>query len=102
MLREIAEYGLRSDRAKASFKRINAIHARAGAAIKNDDMKYTLWVFHYECVRWNVLYGWRTITSQELDVRYDFWREIGVGLKIVDLPTDRAEFEQWGLDYEVR
>lgn len=101
LMREIVEHGARSQRGLASLRRLNAVHARY-PAIKRDDMAYVLWVFMFEPVRWTGMYEWRPLTCGEVRVLYAFWREVGCGMGIRDLPEDVEEFEAWGTEYERR
>lgn len=101
LMREIVEFGARSARGQAAFDRLNAVHARY-PSIKRDDMAYVLWVFMFEPVHWVRMYEWRELTRGEVRVLYAFWREVGLGLGIRDLPERADEFEAWGADFERR
>ena len=95
----IGENGPRSPQGQRALARVNAIHAQF-SGIKRDDMAYTLWVFAFEPQRWIAKYEWRKLTAGEEKALWRFWREVGVGLNIADLPLDAKEFEAWGREYE--
>lgn len=99
LMREVSESGCRSARGAAALKRVNEIHGRV-SGIKREDMLYTLWVFCFEPVRWIDAYGWRQLEPFEKEALFAFWREVGVGLNIADIPKTCAEFETWGQAYE--
>jgi hypothetical protein len=101
LMHEIGEHGLRSARGHAALERVNAIHART-PGIRRDEMLYTLWVFAFEPVRWVDAYEWRTIEPMEKNALFAFWREVGEGLQIANLPTTCEEFEAWGHEYEAK
>ena len=99
LMHEVGEFGPRSRRGAAALARVNAIHAR-WPGIRRDDMAYTLWVFLFEPQRWIERYEWRVLSSGEKDALWRFWREVGVGLNIADLPETSDTFEAWGVAYE--
>ena len=99
LMHEIGEHGTRSARGKAALERVKAIHART-KGIKQEDMLYTLWVFCFEPVRWVNAYEWRAIEPYEKDALYQFWREVGEGLSIGNIPATCQEFEEWGSRFE--
>lgn len=99
LMHEIGEHGTRTARGKAALERVKAIHART-KGIKQEDMLYTLWVFCFEPVRWVNAYEWRAIEPYEKDALYKFWREVGEGLSIGNIPATSREFEEWGTKYE--
>ena len=100
LIHEIGEHGPRSARGAAALKRTREIHAKY--TIRRDDLAYTLWVFCFEPVRWVDAFGWRLVTLAEKRALWGFWREVGVGLGIADLPDEGKEFEAWGTAFEAR
>ena len=101
LMHEVGEFGPRSARGRAALARVDAIHAR-WPGIRRDDRAYTLWVFLFEPQRWIDRYEWRRLTAGERTALWRFWREVGEGLHIADLPADARDFEKWGEDYERR
>lgn len=51
-------------------------------------------------MRWIETYDWRGVEPFEKAALFAFWREVGEGLGISELPTTCAEFEAWGHAYE--
>ena len=99
LMHEVGEFGCQSARGMAALKRINEIHGRH-RSIKRDDMLYTLWVFCFEPVYWVNAYDWRTIDTFEKRMLFQYWRQVGEGLHIADIPRTLEEFEGWGERYE--
>ena len=95
---EIVEWGYDSDRGKELLARINRFHRTYDIA--NDDFLYVLSTFHLEPVRWIARFGWRSLTPNEVQASYFFWREVGRRMNIRDIPPSHEEFERWSLDHE--
>ena len=94
------EWGHDSDRGRRALRRMNELHGRF--AIANDDFLYVLSTFVYEPIRWNERFGWRPLCAQERLAYFHFWREVGWGMGIHDVPADYAAFERFNRAYERR
>jgi hypothetical protein len=97
---ELMEWGHDSDRGRRALRRMNELHGRF--AIANDDFLYVLSTFVYEPIRWNERFGWRPLCAQERLAYFHFWREVGWGMGIHDVPADYAAFERFNRAYERR
>jgi hypothetical protein len=98
LMAEIMEWGYDSDRGRESLKRINRFHRRY--EIANEDFLYVLSTFHLEPIRWIDRFGWRTLTENEIQASYFFWREVGRRMAIRDIPPTHEAFEHWSLAHE--
>jgi len=97
LMHAIAEHGPHHPSGIAAMARLNQIHRPH--PIRNADMLFTLWVFCFEPLRWVAALGYRAVTPREADAVFAFWRDIGVGLQIQDIPPTRREFECWGHEF---
>ena len=100
LLAEICKWGYESSRGKAALERMNWVHGHF--KISNDDYLYVLSTFIYEPVRWIDAFGWRPTSAHERLGYYCFWREVGVRMGIVGIPTSYDAFEAWSRAYERR
>ena len=98
IINEILINGYDSERGMAFLKRMNRMHGQYD--ISNDDFLYTLSTFVFEPVRWIERFGWRDLYPNERHALFYFWREVGVRMRIQDIPETYAGFEQFSLDYE--
>jgi hypothetical protein len=98
ILSEILEHGLQSERAQASLKKMNYIHAHFN--IPNSDYLYVLSTFIFEPERWIRKYGHRQLTANEKLAGFNVWCEIGAAMGIKDIPTTIEAFEQYNISYE--
>src|SRR4051794_33334091 len=80
------EYGYDSDRGRRALERMNHIHERF--RIANSDFLYVLTTFIFEPIRWNERFGWRPMAANERLALFHFWREVGLRMKIRDIPED--------------
>ncbi|MEW6119777.1 MAG: oxygenase MpaB family protein [Pseudomonadota bacterium] len=97
---EIVEHGFASERGRRAIARMNAIHACF--AIRNEDFLYVLSTFAFVPVRWIARFGWRPLTEAEAMDWFLFWREVGRGMGLAELPESRAAFETFSRRYEAR
>ncbi len=100
IINEIMINGFESERGMSFLKRMNRMHGQY--SIGNDDFLYTLSTFIYEPIRWVNKFGWRSLYTKEKLALFYFWREVGVRMRINDIPETFEAFEQWSLDYEQR
>lgn len=96
----LMEDGYDSERGAAALARMNALHGRFN--IRNDDFLYVLSTFIFEPIRWNVRFGWRSMTEKERLALFYFWRAVGERMGIQAIPADYEEFERFNRDYEAR
>ena len=86
IVNEMMEYGYDSDRGRRALERMNHIHERF--RIANSDFLYVLTTFIYEPIRWNARFGWRPMVANERLALFHFWREVGLRMKIREIPED--------------
>lgn len=98
LIAEMCEWGYESGRGKEALERINWAHGHY--KIANDDFLYVLSTFIYEPIRWIDAFGWRKLCDHERLAYYFFWREVGKGMAIRDIPSSYEAFAQWAADYE--
>lgn len=98
LIAEMIEWGYERGRGREALERI--IWAHGHFKISNDDFLYVLSTFIYEPVRWIDRYGWRPTCRNEKLAYYHFWREIGMRMKIRDIPPSYEDFEGWSRGYE--
>ena len=98
IISEMLEWGYSSDRGRRALERMNAIHGRF--KIANADFLYVLSTFVFEPIRWNERFGWRPMCEQERLGMFYFWREVGLRMKIEDLPQSYEAFERFNLNRE--
>ena len=97
---EIMEHGYDSDRGGRALDRMNELHGRF--KIPNDDFLYVLSTFAFEPIRWNARFGWRPLCEQERLGYFHFWRQVGLRMRIANIPADYDAFERFNRDYERR
>lgn len=98
LIAELCEWGYEEGRGKEALERINWAHSHF--KITNDDFLYVLSTFLLEPIRWIDRFCWRKLSETERLGYYYFWRGVGRGMNIRDIPPSLAEFEQWAGDYE--
>jgi len=98
ILSTIVEEGYESDPGKRAIRQMNRIHGRF--EIDNEDFLYVLSSFVFEPIRWNARFGWRPLIETEKLATYEFWREIGRRMAILDVPEGYAELERFNEGYE--
>lgn len=99
-LSELVEHGYDSDRGVAALQRMNRIHSQFN--ISNEDYLYVLSTLVYEPARWTQQYAYRPMTEHERLATFYFWREVGRGMGIEDIPSKYSDFEVFNVDYERR
>lgn len=100
IINEIMINGYDSERGMTFIKRMNRIHGNYD--ISNDDFLYTLSTFVFEPIRWIDRFGWRKLYPNERLALFYFWREVGIRMRIENIPETFEEFEQFSLDYEAK
>ena len=98
LIAEMCEWGYESGRGKEALERINWAHGHY--QITNDDFLYVLSTFIFEPIRWIDAFGWRKLCDQERRAYYFFWRGVGAGMRIRDIPPSYETFAAWAADYE--
>ncbi len=91
-------YGYDSPQGRAALRRMNGLHRPH--AIANDEFLYVLSTFALEPIRWNAKYGWRSLSENERQASYCFWREVGRRMNIAGIPGSLEALERWSLAYE--
>lgn len=100
IVNEIMVNGYDSERGKSFIQRMNRIHGQY--EISNEDFMYTLSTFVFEPIRWIDRFGWRKTYHNERLALFYFWREVGVRMRIQDIPETYEAFEAFSLDYEAK
>lgn len=98
LVSELMEHGYTSERGKRALARINELHGRF--KIRNRDFLYVLATFVYVPIDWNARFGWRRITEKELAAWFAFWRGVGAGMGIREIPPTSEAFEAFMRAYE--
>jgi hypothetical protein len=98
LIAEMCEWGYESGRGKEALERINWAHGHY--RIANDDFLYVLSTFVFEPIRWIDAFGWRNLCDHERLGYYFFWRGVGAGMGIRDIPPTYEAFAAWAADYE--
>lgn len=98
LIREVMSNGLDSDRARRAFARINDMHGRF--RIANDDFLYVLSTFVFTPIDWLDRFGRRTMTEDERQDWFLYWREFGARMGIAGLPADIEAFRSFAITFE--
>jgi len=98
VLAEINENGHEGPRSDAAYARLNAMHGRF--PIRDEDFLYTLGTFVFEPIRALQLYGPRPMTAHEEEAWFQSYLQLGRGMKLNDLPTDKDAFYTWYKAFE--
>lgn len=98
IINEIMVNGYDSKRGQSFIKRMNRIHGNYD--ISNDDFLYTLSTFVFEPIRWIDKFAWRKTYLNERLALFYFWREVGIKMRIKDIPDTYMEFEKFSQNYE--
>ena len=93
-----AGLGLAAQLLPEALERVNWAHGHF--KITNDDFLYVLSTFLLEPIRWIDAFAWRRLSQVERHGYYYFWRGVGRGMHIDDIPPSLEEFEHWSADYE--
>ncbi|KAF7730063.1 hypothetical protein EC973_003008 [Apophysomyces ossiformis] len=83
-----------------AIKRLNEIHDKF--KILNDDFIYTLSLFILVPIRWINKYEYRKLDQREINAYYRTWYDIGVDMKIKDIPDTLEKLEAFMEEYERR
>ena len=98
LLAEIAESGQDSVRGQVAMTRINDMHGRY--RISNDDMLYVLSTFVTEPKHWMDRFGYRAMTTVEIDASVNYYRALGKKMGISDIPQGFDAFNTYKNTYE--
>ncbi|KAG0170055.1 hypothetical protein DFQ28_002597 [Apophysomyces sp. BC1034] len=82
-----------------SLKRLNELHGKY--PILNGDYLFTLALFLSEPIRWINNYEWRELDIREVNAIFRVWHDIGVGMKIQDIPDTKEELLKFKEEYEI-
>ncbi|CAO3608097.1 unnamed protein product [Cunninghamella blakesleeana] len=85
-------------RGKLSVERLNEIHGKY--PIRNGDYLYTLALFLSEPVRWINDYEWRKLDIREINAIFRVWHDIGIDMKMKDVPDTKEGLLKFKEDYE--
>ncbi|WP_158056868.1 oxygenase MpaB family protein [Saccharomonospora sp. CUA-673] len=94
--------GYRSDAAQAVFDRVQQIHHDVNG-LHNDLQLHILGLLTFEPDRYvEGLGAPGFFTDREKYARYNFWKGVGTGMGITDIPGSYHEFQLWVEDFERR
>ena len=100
LIAQFIECGWDGDAGRRSIEQMNHIHSHF--SIPNDDFLFVLWTFIDFPLRWTDDFGWRAFTPHERAAWFNFWREIGHRMGLVDVPPTPAAFDDFAHAYEAR
>lgn len=95
---ELIHHGLASEVGDEVVRRLNAMHHRF--SIRNDDYVWILGTFVVLGVRTIRRFGWRELSTAEVQASMDWYRELGARMGLSDVPATFEEFDRWFSDYE--
>ncbi|KAJ3406056.1 hypothetical protein HDV05_006186 [Chytridiales sp. JEL 0842] len=98
LLREFMENSLSTERAKLALMRTNALHSHY--KIQNRDYLYVLSEFIGGPIRWIEKYGYRKLEPFEKEAIYLYWREIGIGMNLKNIPATYEEMKAYNAAFE--
>ncbi|KAI8096668.1 uncharacterized protein BX664DRAFT_324573 [Halteromyces radiatus] len=81
-------------------ERLNEIHGKY--PIRNGDYLYTISLFLSEPIRWINAFEWRELDIREINAIFRVWHDIGVDMKIQDMPSTKESLLKFKEDYEVK
>ncbi|KAG4428931.1 hypothetical protein IFR05_015587 [Cadophora sp. M221] len=89
-----------SERGLRALSKVNWLHGRYGAKVKNRDMTHTLAMFVLEPQRWIDAYEWRPMTYLEKVAMFVYWKEVGNRMGIEDIPPTLEKLQEWTAGFE--
>jgi hypothetical protein len=98
LISALLESGYDGEPGRKALRRINYQHGRF--EIANEEFLYVLSTFVFEPIRWNRLFGWRSMSDSERLGLFHFWRAAGERMGIRDIPGDYDAFERFSRAYE--
>lgn len=98
ILDAILEHGFGSEKGRSAIRRMNQMHG--SYEISNDDMRYVLATFVVTPVRWIDEYGWRHLTTTEIDGWTNYYRALGKYMGIKQIPASYDSFARLMDEYE--
>jgi len=81
------DYGIDSERGKASYEQLNQIHGLFADKTRNEDFVYVLCSFITDTIRFVDVFGWRQLTDLEKQGLFYFWAKLGTRMNIKNIPT---------------
>jgi uncharacterized protein (DUF2236 family) len=100
MMYELFEQGLDHPRSREVIRRLNRMHRRWD--IEQEDYRYILTTFAVVPTRFAEGYGWRPVSTLELDATYRFYRELGRRMGIGSIPGSYQAMADFLDEYEAR
>lgn len=97
LIGEFLEKGYDSIRGRQAIIQMNKIHSNF--KISNEDYLFVLTTFVLEPIDWINKYGWRKLTEKEKQALFYFWHEVGLRMKIKDIPETLEGLEEFSQDY---
>jgi len=98
IVRLVLEHHVETPQTETGIRRLNYLHGRY--SIPNHEMVYTLSVFTLEPCRWIDKYEYRTLTPNEKQALFVYWKEVGLRMGIKEIPETFAELEKFNVEYE--
>jgi hypothetical protein len=98
LVAEFMQNGYDGERGRQAIEHMNRIHSVY--KIENEDFIFVLSTFIFLPIEWVDQYGWRKTTRNERESLYLFFREVGIRMKIKQIPPSLDEFEKFVKAYE--
>ncbi|KAJ8324631.1 hypothetical protein QVD99_002653 [Batrachochytrium dendrobatidis] len=98
LIREFCEHPLDNERSILAMRRMNHFHSKYH--ISNGDYLYVLCVFIIEPIRWINQFGFRKLTTNEIEALCIHWRCVGIYMGITDIPGSYPEVVAYIEEYE--
>lgn len=100
LVAEFMQHGYDSEAGKRAINHMNRIHGVY--TIANEDFLFVLSTFIFLPIEWMERYGWRKLMENEKQALFYFFREVGLRMKLHDIPDSLDAFGQFVRDYENR
>lgn len=97
LMLELLRYGYDSPQGKIALQRINRTHGYF--SIRNEDYLFVLSTFILDPMDWIERFGWRSLTDNERQAQFVFWREVGRRMGIRDIPATLVAMRRWSEQY---
>lgn len=100
LIAEFVEHGYDSPRGKRAIEHMNWIHSHYD--IPNEDFLFVLSTFILDPIDWIQRFGWRKMTDKEEEAMFLFFREVGVRMKLENIPDTLTEMKAFSEGYAHR
>lgn len=98
LVAEFMQNGYDSDKGSRAILHMNKIHGLY--KIPNEDFLFVLSTFIFQPIEWINSFGWRKLHAEEEKALFYFFREVGIKMKIQNIPSSLEEFKMFVTAYE--